>query len=344
VPRPFSSDFTGRFEETTIVSEALRDNPLGDPAERPLWAYLPPGYDDDPTVRYPVIYLVQGYTGTLGMWANRTPFRPTVLELVDDLFAGRDQPAAPPALVVGVDAWTAYGGSQFVDSPGTGRYHRYLCDEVVPFVDARWRTLADRESRAITGKSSGGFGALITPMLRPDLFGALASHAGDTLYELCYIKDFGEAVRLLRDEYDGSYDTFWADFRSRVAFTKAGDRVLVSVYGVAACFSADPDGTVRLPFDPATGRLVEPVWQRWLAWDPVRMVPRHAEALRSQRAVWVDAGRRDEYYLDVGAQAFVAELDKIGVTPTFELFDATHAQIEYRYPLAMRFLAERLAR
>ena len=215
---------------------------------------------------------------------------------------------------------------------------------MVPFVDARWRTLADRESRAITGKSSGGFGALITPMLRPDLFGALASHAGDTLYELCYIKDFGEAVRLLRDEYDGSYDTFWADFRSRVAFTKAGDGVLVSVYGVAACFSADPDGTVRLPFDPATGRLVEPVWQRWLAWDPVRMVPRHAEALRSQRAVWVDAGRRDEYYLDVGAQAFVAELDKIGVTPTFELFDATHAQIEYRYPLAMRFLAERLAR
>ena len=99
MPRPFSSDFTGRFEETTIVSEALRDNPLGDPAERPLWAYLPPGYDDDPTVRYPVIYLVQGYTGTLGMWANRTPFRPTVLELVDDLFAGRDQPAAPPALV-----------------------------------------------------------------------------------------------------------------------------------------------------------------------------------------------------------------------------------------------------
>ena len=53
----------------------------------------------------------------------------------------------------------------------------------MPFVDARWRTLADRESRAITGKSSGGFGAMITPMLRPDVFGALATHAGDTLYE-----------------------------------------------------------------------------------------------------------------------------------------------------------------
>ena len=151
-----------------------------------------------------MIYLIQGYTGTLGMWGNRSPFRPTVLELVDDLFGRTD---TPPALVVGVDAWTAYGGSQFVDSPGTGRYHTYLCDEVVPFVDARWRTLADRESRAITGKSSGGFGAMITPMLRPDLFGALATHAGDTLYELCYIKDFAEAARTLRDSYGGSFES-----------------------------------------------------------------------------------------------------------------------------------------
>jgi S-formylglutathione hydrolase FrmB len=344
MPRPWTSDFAGRFEPATIRSEALAGNPLGDAAERPLWVYLPPGYDADPTARFPVVYLIQGYTGTLGMWGNRSPFRPTVLERIDDLFAGREQPPAPPALVVGVDAWTAYGGSQFVDSPGTGRYHTYLCDEVVPFVDQRWRTIPDRESRAITGKSSGGFGAMITPMLRPDLFGAFASHAGDALYELSYVKDFGEAARLLRDSYDGSYDRFWGDFRSRPAFSKPGDAVLVSVYGVAACFSADPDGTVRLPFDPATGRLVEPVWQRWLDWDPVRMVPRHADALRSQRAVWVDAGRRDEYFLDLGAQAFVAELAKIGVAPAFELFDAAHAAIEYRYPLALRFLSERLAR
>jgi Putative esterase len=344
MPRPWTSDLAGRFEHATIDSAALAGNPLGDAAQRPLWVYLPPAYDADPTARFPVIYLIQGYTGTLGMWGNRSAFRPTVPELIDDLFAGREPPAAPPALVVGVDAWTAYGGSQFVDSPGTGRYHTYLCDEVVPFVDQRWRTIADRDSRAITGKSSGGFGAMITPMLRPDLFGAFASHAGDALYELCYLKDFGEAARQLRDSYDGSYDVFWRDFRSRVAFTRPGDPVLVSVYGVAACFSADPDGTVRLPFDPATGRLVEPVWQRWLDWDPVRMVPRHADALHSQRAVWVDAGRRDEYFLDLGAQAFVAELAKIGVAPQFELFDAAHGAIEYRYPLALRFLSERLAR
>jgi Putative esterase len=340
--RPWTSDFVGRYDKAVVQSTVLRDNPLGDAADRPLWVYLPPGYDTETTRRYPTIYLIQGYTGTVSMWANRSPFRPTALEMIDDLFAGPDTP--PPALVVAVDAWTAYGGSQFVDSPGTGRYHTYLCEEVVPFVDARWRTIPDREARGVTGKSSGGFGAMITPMLRPDLFGGLASHAGDTLYELCYLPDFGKVVRLLRDQYGGSYEAFWRDFRSRVAFSREGDGPLVGTYGVAACFSADPDGSVRLPFDTDTGQLIEPVWQRWLDWDPVRMVPRYADALRSQRAIWVDAGLRDDYFLDLGARAFVAELAKIGVTDVrYELFDGTHRAIEYRYPMALRFLAEQLA-
>ena len=68
------------------------------------------------------------------MWRNRKAFSPSVLEAIDAWFA---QPGAHPAIVVFVDAWTSYGGSQFLDSPGTGRYHTYLCDEVVPFVDAR---------------------------------------------------------------------------------------------------------------------------------------------------------------------------------------------------------------
>ena len=133
-------------------------------------------------------------------------------ELVDRLFA---EDGCPPALVVFVDAWTSYGGSQFLDSPAVGRYHTYLCDEVVPFVDTRYRTLADRAHRAITGKSSGGYGAMVTPMLRPDLFGGLATHAGDALFENCYLPEFREVVRSLRDAYDGSYDAFWQDFRSR---------------------------------------------------------------------------------------------------------------------------------
>jgi S-formylglutathione hydrolase FrmB len=326
---PWSRDPAGRFDEHVLESEALRDNPLGDPAARPLWVYAPPGAGDDPL---PALYLIQGHTGQLDMWRNRSAFRPNVPELVDRLFA---EEGCPPAYVVFVDAWTSYGGSQFLDSAGVGNYHTYLCDEVVPFVDERYPTSV----RAITGKSSGGYGAMVTPMLRPDLFAGLATHAGDALFEHCYLPDFREALRVLRDSYDGSFEKFWEDFRSRPAFSKSSDYPLLNTYAMAECYSPG-----ELPFDVRTGELVPEVWEKWLAWDPVRMVPRYADALRGLRAVYIDSGKRDQFFLDLGAEAFRAALAEIGVTDVcFELFDGTHSSIEYRYPIALRYLAERLS-
>jgi Putative esterase len=244
---------------------------------------------------------------------------------------------------VWVDCWTSLGGSQFLDSPATGRYHSYLCQEVVPFVDEHYRTLAAPEHRGIAGKSSGGYGAMVTPMLRPDLFGGLATHAGDALFEACYLPGFRSTVRALRDEYGGSYERFWQDFRSRPPLSKQSDFPLLNDWCMSACYSADEDGGVRLPFDPATGQLIPDVWQRWLEWDPVRMAPRYAQALRGMRAIYIDAGKSDEWFLDLGADAFRRALEEIGVTDVFfELFDAGHSGIEYRYPLALRYMAERL--
>src|SRR3954447_5720903 len=155
---PWSTTLAGRLDEHVIDSPSLRGNPLGDPHERPLWVYTPPGYDDEADRRYPSVYVLQGYTGHVAMWRNRTPYRQPFPETADAVFAAG---AAPPCIVVFVDAWTAYGGSQFVDSPGTGRYHTYLCDEIVPWVDANYRTLAAAAHRGVSGKSSGGFGAMV---------------------------------------------------------------------------------------------------------------------------------------------------------------------------------------
>jgi len=338
VTAPWQRPLAGRLDQLTISSEALRGNPLGDPHDRPLWVYVPPTAT---AVALPTIYVIQGYTGQVDMWQNRMPLRPTVIERVDELFA---TPGCPPALVAFVDCWTSVGGSQYLDSPGTGRYQTYLCDEVVPFVDATYPTLAAPAHRGIAGKSSGGYGAMITPMLRPDLFGGMATHSGDALFEVCYADSFREVARVLRDKYGGSYERFLHEHAQRPAFSLPDDAKLFEIWGYASCYSADPDGTVHLPFDTATGAIVPQVWDRWLAVDPVRMVAAHAEGLRGLRAVWIDAGTRDEYYLDLGAEAFRRALQAIGVTDVhFELFDAGHAAVEYRYPLALRYLAERLS-
>ena len=165
---PWSFEAKGRTDEHVVDSRALRGNALGDPHERPVWVSTPPGYDDDADRRYPSVYVIQGLTGQLDAWRNRSPFRRNFPELADDLFARGE---APPVIVVWVDCWTSLGGSQFLDSPGTGNYLTYLCDEIVPFVDERYRTIADRDHRGIQGKSSGGYGAMVVPMLRPDLWG-----------------------------------------------------------------------------------------------------------------------------------------------------------------------------
>ena len=338
---PWGTEPAGRFEEHVFDSELLKGNPLGDPHERPLIVYLPPGYDDDPERRYPSVYMIQGLTGQVDMWRNRSAFRRNYPESADDLFARGE---APPCVLVWVDCWTSWGGSQFLDSPGTGRYHSYLCDEIVPWVDEHYRTLAAPEHRGIQGKSSGGYGSMVTPMLRPDLFGGLATHAGDALFENAYLPEFRETTRALRDHYDGSFDKFWEDFRTRPALSKDSDHVLLNSWCMAACYSADDDGTIRLPFDTDTGELIPEVWERWLAWDPVRMVAGHADAMRGMRAIYIDAGKGDEWFLDLGAEAFRRALADVGVTDVFfELFDGRHGGIEYRYPLALKYLAERLS-
>jgi pimeloyl-ACP methyl ester carboxylesterase len=335
---PWARRLRGRLDELTISSDALRGNPLGDPYVRPLWVYVPPAAWQA-RLPLPAIYVLQGYTGQLDMWRNRVAFRPTAIELVDELFAeGR----APPCLVVFVDAWTSVGGSQFVDSPGSGRYHTYLCEEVVPFVDTHYDTSG---LRGVAGKSSGGYGAAVTAMLRPDLFHGFASHSGGGLFEVTIRPFFRVAARALRDRYDGSIDGFVADLRTSPAPLAHPDDIHVLLqWGFSAAYSADENGTIRLPYDTATAEVIPELWERWLEWDYPTLVPRHADALRELRAIYFDAGSRDEWYVDLTMEWMSRKLTALGVADLHvDLFDATHANVEYRYPLGLGYLAERLA-
>jgi S-formylglutathione hydrolase FrmB len=337
---PWERPLRGRLDRLVIDSEVLKGNPLEDSASRPLYVYVPPGVDEAADQAYPSVYVIQGYTGQADMWFNRSPFEPTMPERIDALFADE---AVPRALVVLVDAWTYYGGSQFINSTSTGRYMDYLCDEVVSFVEERYPAVSDPGQRGLTGKSSGGYGAMVVPMLRPDVFGALASHAGDALFECCYLPFFPKVVRKLRDRYEGSWDVFFERFRSAERFDFDALDPIES-YGYAACYSPDPLDPPKalMPFD-ATGRLIDDVWEQWLAWDPVRMAPDHLDALGGMKLIYVDGGRSDEYYLDLGAQAFARALEEGGVACEIELFEGKHGGLQYRYPGAIRKLAEALA-
>jgi hypothetical protein len=338
---PWERELDGTLDKLVVESELLAGNPLGDPSRRPLYVYRPPGVEPGQADRVPAVYVIQGFTGQLDSWLSRQPFEPSFPERLDAYWTAND---VPDAIVVFVDAWTSRGGSQFLNSSGTGPYMDYLCDEVVAFVDERYPTIADRDHRGLAGKSSGGYGAMVVPMLRPDVFGALASHAGDALWEASLLPDFPAIARQLRDDHEGSYDKFFEALAAAPRFDWDKFGKPFEIYGYAVAYTPDPDrpGEAILPFEIDTGRLVDEVWQKWLALDPVRMAPLHGDALRSMKRIYLDAGRKDEWYLDLGATAFAKELDALGADYTLDLFDAGHMGIAYRYPAAIHELVSAL--
>jgi pimeloyl-ACP methyl ester carboxylesterase len=331
---PWGRDLGGRLHELDFESEALDGNPLGDPTSRPLLVYTPPGWPDDGP--YPAVWSIQSLTGQVDMWRQRRAFGTTFVEDVDRLI--RDE-TCRPVVVPMPDCWTAYGGSQFVDSPGTGRYMTYLCDELVPFVDERFGTTPAADARAVQGHSSGGYGALVLAMLRPDVWGALGDMAGDAAFEYCYLPGFPPTWAALR-EYD-SIEAFWSamleDRKPSPAAMAAANTI-----AMAACYSPDEMGEPELPIDRADGSLRDDVWQRWLAWDPVRMLPHRLDALRSLRAISLECGLQDEYNLYVGTAMLDRALDRAGIHHRCELFAGTHGGIGHRHAPLVAWLAARL--
>ena len=328
----------GRTDSFTIDSAALAGNPLGDPARRTVPVWLPPSYDHAPARRYPVVYWLSGFASTGASFFQGTPWSPALADRLDRLVAaGR----MGEVIVVAPDCFTRFGGSQYIDSPATGRYETHLCHELIPTIDTRYRTVASRDGRAVGGKSSGGFGALVLAMRHPELFAAVASHAGDSYFTLSVTQDVAKTFRTLRRH--GGVTAFLRHFDA-APVKRSDDMTTIMMVALAAAYAPDPAAPLgfALPFDEQTGELRPDVWRQFLAWDPAEMIATHADALRGMRLVFLDAGTRDEWALDVGARVMAARMRALGVPVEHEEFDDGHMNTSYRYEVSLPKLAAAL--
>lgn len=329
----------GRIVELEIVSSALAGNPLGDPARRPLLAWVPPGGG----AGLPAVYFLHGFTGSGRGWLNVSAFQPTVPERIDALVAAGE---LSPFVAVFPDGFTGVGGTQWFDAPAVGRYQTYVADEVVALVEARLGTLPAREARAVVGKSSGGYGALRMGRDRPDVFAHLACHAGDACFEYCYLADFPKAAAALLGAADAA--AWLDDARRRARETKlsGGDHPVLNTLGMAAHYSPEPGAPLglALPFELPSGRLRPEVWARWLEHDPARFVPAALDAYRRLASIYLDCGTRDEFHLRWGARMVAEALRQGGVAVEHQEFEDGHMGINYRYDTSLRYLVPRLAR
>ncbi len=315
-------------------SSVLKDNFLQDPSVRRTVVYLPPGYDE--TRRYPVVYLLAGFTGRGTMLLNESAWDENIPQRLDRLIATG---AIQPLIAVLPDCFTRYGGSQYLNSPGTGRYMDHVVEELVPWVDATFRTIPERTRRAVAGKSSGGFGALTLGMRHPEVFGAVACHSGDMHFDFCYRPDCVAALRSL-PKY-GGVKNFIRTFLS--IRPRTGDFFdALNVIAMASCYSPNTDSPwgFELPFDVETGEWNDAVWARWKAWDPIELVVPYADALRSLQLLFLDCGTRDEFHLQYGARTFAARCRRANVPCVHEEFDDGHRDVQYRYDVSLKALGE----
>ncbi len=323
-----------RFE-----SRVLEGNPAGDPHVRTVPVYLPPAYASEPGRRFPVIFVLAGFAGRGRTLLNDDPWSPALDLRMDRLIAA----GAPPAILVLPDCFTRFGGSQYLDSTATGSYATHLAEELIPWADARFRTLGGAAHRGVAGRSSGGFGALRLAMDRPGLFAAVACHSGDLYFDYCYRGDVpGFCSRV---QQAGGIEAWLRGFEER-RHRSSEDFATLNILGMAAAYSPRPGAPlgVDLPCDLETGAFRPEVWERWLAHDPLARLETAAEGLRTLRMLHLDCGTRDEFHLQHGARMFSRRLDRLGIAHVYEEFDDGHRDIAYRYDVSLPRMAAALER
>jgi acetyl esterase/lipase len=313
----------GRIEVIQVTSPGLRDNLLGDSATRNVTVYLPSAYDEEPDRRFPVVYLLHGYLGTNAVWIGQHDLtdasisgieadldKLNIRTIADELIANR---RIRPMILVAPDCHNAYGGSWYTNSPVTGNWEDFVVQDLVRHIDAQYRTLPDRDGRAIAGHSMGGHGAIKIAMKHPDVYCALYAMAPawvdfTIMLEAPSSASFIEAAQVTaRDAFPG------LNWRTRAAIALAA--------AIAPRRGTEPF-LAEFPLD-AAGNRVEQVCQKWFEHDlATTMLSTYKENLRKYRAITVDCGT-DDLLLPMD-RAFSDALTKAGVPHTFQVFDGDH--------------------
>ena len=330
----------GRIESFTIESKALAGNMLGDPSTREVHVYLPPNYE--PSTGVPLMVDLVGFTGSGRAHLNWKPFAESVPQRHERLVK---EEKMGPCVFAFPDCFTSLGGNQYIDSLAMGHWATFLTEEMLPEIESRFGTKSGREGRAVFGKSSGGYGAMVHGLRYAKHWGAVASHSGDIGFDRLFMGDFPKVLNVLNAK-DG--------IRGFLDHLEQGKKVsgdefhVLMLLAMAATYDPDPDSYkgIRLPVDHHTCELDTERWQAWLEHDPVVLAsrPEGLEALRSLRGLYIDCGSRDQYHIHYGSRQLARLLETKEVVHIYEEFDDTHSNVDYRMDHSLPFLWNSLMR
>jgi len=289
-------------EHIKIHGAALERNLEGDDVDRDVIVFLPPGYATQKSRRYPVVYALHGYSIGADQWSHEIH----VPQTIEGAFAQ----GAQEMIVVLPDSKTVHNGSMYSSSVTTGDFEAFIAHDVVAYIDAHYRTMANRASRGLVGHSMGGYGATRIGMKHPEVFGSVY------IMSPCCLAPRGagpanpaseKALEAVKTPADSASLPF--GLRAQLAS--------------AAAWSPNPKNPpLYLDLPTKDGVVQQDVIAKWAANSPLAFADQYVGNLRQYRAIAIDVGDKDG--LRAGAGKLHDILDAYGIANTFEVYSGTH--------------------
>ena len=329
----------GRVERWSFDSNLL-ENRLGDPTEREVLVHLAPeGLEIlERGGKLPVVIYLAPFTSSGPQRAGWKAFGETLPQRHERLVSTGEM---KPVILVMPDTFTSLGGNQYVDSPVLGKWSTWLAEGLCPEIAQRYST---NNRFGLVGKSSGGYGAMVNGMLRPDVWSAIASHSGDVGFELMYGGTWGETVTHIAA--DGSAEAYLKRLAAAPSM-RSSDFHTMMMCALAASYdprpvSASLDLGVELPVDIHTCVLDKEAWQRWMKHDPLEMIELRHQALSNMALCFIDCGGQDQYHIHYGTRRLANRLESLSIPHTYQEFVGTHSGIDHRLDVSLPLLSTSL--
>lgn len=294
----------GTLERIKVRGKSLEGNLMKESAEPEVSIYLPPSYQRERARRYPVVYLLHGYTNSdLGYFGPDGRQLDVIAERVFGAGTAREM------ILVMPNCMNAYGGCMYSNSVTAGDWEGYIAEDLVAYMDSHYRTLAARASRGLAGHSMGGYGTLRIAMKRPDVFSAIYALSSCCLNE--------GTVRPPRDGAPSAAETVKTVEEAR------GNRAAQGTLARAAAWAPNPaNPPLYLDLPTKNGEVQPDVAVKWAANSPVALLDQYVVNLKKYTAIALDIGLQDN--LITSNQVFVDALKRYGVAHTYQTYEGDH--------------------
>jgi S-formylglutathione hydrolase len=293
----------GSVDRVKVHGAALEGNLEGDSPDRDVSIYLPPSYKSDTQRRYPVVYVLHGFTDSENAWFRSPSHFVNLPASMEKAMAGGN---TREMILVTPNAYTRYAGSFYGSSPTTGDWETFVTRELVAYIDAHYRTIASRASRGLAGHSMGGYGTFRLAMKYPEVYGAAYA-----LSACCLVPTYAQPAGIAKAEA----------IRSDSDFAKTDFLTKVMV-GLAAAWSPNPKVPPYFEFPYKSGTLQPEVMAEWSANAPLAMLSQYAANLKKIPFIAFDVGLQD------GLLGENQRMDRLfsdyAIQHTFETYEGTH--------------------